>query len=97
MNTKDINKRTAKVMIVLSLITGAVGGLMLSGGQVSAQSPVATPTVPVVFPNPSSGDSNTNSPHIGGTFHSNENADHEAKESPAREAQENAGQFPTVK
>src|SRR5258708_176702 len=97
MNTKNINKRTVTAMVVLSLIAGAIGGSLLSGRQVGAQSPVASPTVPVVSPNPSSGDSNTNSPPIGGTFHSNENADHEAKESPAREAQENAGQFPTVK
>jgi hypothetical protein len=31
-----------------------------------------------------------------GTFHSNEDATHEAGESAAREAQENAGQVPTV-
>ena len=31
-----------------------------------------------------------------GTFHSNENATHEAGESSQREAQESAGQFPTV-
>jgi hypothetical protein len=32
----------------------------------------------------------------GGVFHSNENATHEKGESAQREAQETAGQFPTV-
>ena len=32
-----------------------------------------------------------------GKFHPNEDPTHEAKESPEREAQENAGQVPTAK
>jgi hypothetical protein len=44
-------------------------------------------------PASSSGSTSTTAP---GTFHSNEDPTHEKGESAQREAQENAGQFPTV-
>ena len=73
------------VAIGASLLTGGVIGATIAGPLVAsaATSPSATATAA--------------SPGAGSrTFVPNENAQHEAGESAAREAQENAGQFPTV-
>ena len=74
------------------LLTAALAGSLLTGGAVgatvfgTAASSAATTTTPAA----------TGTPPAAGTFHSNENATHEAGESAAREAQENAGMMPTV-
>jgi hypothetical protein len=71
--------------ISASLFTGGiVGALVMSplGASAATTTPAAT-TAPAA-------------PAAGAPFVSNENATHEAGESAAREAQENAGQMPTV-
>jgi hypothetical protein len=69
-------------VISASMLTGAVIGAIVMG-PLSASAASSTTTA-------------TTAPPAAGTFVSNENATHEAGESAAREAQENAGQMPTV-
>jgi hypothetical protein len=90
---------------VAGLVTAAIGGGALGATVVSAATSSAATTTTTTTP------STTNAPPgapgtpgaqgfqggpRSGTFHSNENATHEKTESAQREAQENAGQFPTV-
>jgi hypothetical protein len=75
----------AIAMVGSSLAGGAIGAALFAG--TSANAATTSTSTPAA--------SNT-APSYGGTFHSNENPTHEAGESAAREAQENAGQFPTV-
>ncbi len=78
----------AAAMVGSTFVGGAMGAALLTGSSASATSQQTTPTTapapsaPAVTPS--------------GGFHSNESATHEAGESAAREAQENAGQVPTV-
>src|SRR3981189_1421563 len=67
-----------------SLLTGGVVGAMIAG-PLAASAATATPAATTASPSAGSG-----------TFVPNDTAAHEAGESAAREAQENAGQFPTV-
>ena len=79
-------------MVSSSLVGGAVGAYLFAGANANAATTTTTPST-------SNGGTTTPAgPQAGpsGTFHSNENPTHEAGESAAREAQENAGQFPTV-
>jgi hypothetical protein len=69
-----------------ALVGGALGGAAFSAANGNAASK-ATTTVTTPS-NPGTAQS--------GTFKPNENAAHEAGESAQREAQEDAGQFPTV-
>ena len=74
--------------ILGSMIAGGAIGSTLFGGAASAQTSTTTPAA-------------TSTPAAGtapaaGTFKPNEDPTHEAGESAAREAQENAGQMPTV-
>lgn len=80
----------AVAMVGSSLAGGAVGAALFSGGSAGAATPSSS-----TAPSPSSG-GNSSDAAPSGTFHPNENASHEATESPQREAQENAGQRPTV-
>ena len=87
-------KTTRKGLLAVAI----VGTSMIGGGAIGAT--LLTPTVSSAAtasstPATSSGGGTTVSPPSG-TFHSNEDPTHEAGESAAREAQENAGQFPTV-
>jgi len=79
--------------IVGSMFAGGAIGLALfgsaAGAQTSGGSSTTTPSAPAATASPAPGTG-------GGTFHSNEDPTHEAGESAAREAQENAGQMPTV-
>jgi hypothetical protein len=76
-------RRAAIAATAVGLMSGAfAGGFIVT--HAATTSTAATTTSPSTSSPPS------------GTFHSNENAAHEAGESAAREAQENAGQFPTV-
>lgn len=80
-------RRTAMAATVAgSMLVGGVAGAVLYGATVLSASAATSPT-----PNPSS--SSTTTP---GKFVPNEDPTHEAGESAAREAQENAGQVPTV-
>src|SRR2546421_11424255 len=78
-----IRKSFAAAAIAGSMLVGGVAGAMIYGATVITAA-AATPS-----PSPSS-----TSPS--GTFVPNEDPTHEAGESAAREAQENAGQVPTV-
>jgi len=77
--------------ILGSMIAGGVIGASLFGGAASAQTSTTTTTTPTATSTPSPGTA-----PAAGTFKSNEDPTHEAGESAAREAQENAGQMPTV-
>ena len=68
-----------------SMLVGGIGGAALYATTIAASA--ASPS-----PSPSSGSSSTTP----GKFVPNEDPAHEATESAAREAQENAGQVPTV-
>ena len=69
-----------------SMLVGGVAGAVLYGATMLSASAATSPT-----PSPSSGSTTTP-----GKFVPNEDPTHEAGESAAREAQENAGQVPTV-
>jgi hypothetical protein len=68
------------------MLVGGVGGAVLYATTIAASAASPSPT-------PSSGSPSSTS---GGKFVPNEDPTHEAGESAAREAQENAGQVPTV-
>jgi hypothetical protein len=76
-------KTLAAAAIAGSMLTGGVVGAVLYGTTTLAAAAATTPT-----PTPSAAQA--------GKFVPNEDATHEAGESAAREAQENAGQVPTV-
>jgi len=78
-----IRKTMAAVAIAGSMLVGGVAGAVIYSATVLTAS-AATPS-----PSPSTGTSS-------GKFVPNEDPAHEATESAAREAQENAGQVPTV-
>ncbi len=86
MNIKNIGKKGVVIALAaVAMLVGAIGGTLLNG-TAHAQSPTPADSVAPAPANSS-----------GGTFKSNEDPAHEAKESAEREAQENAGQRPTVK
>jgi hypothetical protein len=76
--------------ILGSMIAGGAIGSTLFGGAASAQTSTTT-TTPAATSTPAAGTA-----PAAGTFKPNEDPTHEAGESAAREAQENAGQMPTV-
>ena len=79
-----LKRRTALTVTAVGLVTGSVaGGYLVGHAATSAATPTPSASGSAGIPG-------------SGTFHSNENASHEAGESAQREAQENAGQFPTV-
>src|SRR5438309_2568138 len=81
--------RMSRRAIAAALMTGS----LLTGGAVGATLFSASPSVAATTPTTtaSSGSSSTATAPATGTFKSNEDATHEAGESAAREAQENAG------
>src|SRR5438445_589700 len=89
----------AVAMAGSTLVGGALGAYLFAGGSASAANTSATTSLTAAG-NGSSGSGSSTSPTYGvgadGKFHPNEDATHEAGESAAREAQENAGQVPTV-
>jgi len=72
-----------------SMLVGGVGGAALYATTLGVQA--ASPS-----PSPSSGSGSAAPGAANGKFVPNEDPAHEATESAAREAQENAGQVPTV-
>jgi hypothetical protein len=81
------------LMVTGSMAGGALGATVLSATSSSAAT-TTTSTTTTVPPGPDGYGGQP--PQNGGVFHSNENATHEKGESAQREAQETAGQFPTV-
>jgi hypothetical protein len=81
-----IRKTVVAAAIAGSMLVGGVAGAVLYGVTTLTASAASSPT-----PSPASGSATTP-----GKFVPNEDATHEAGESAAREAQENAGQVPTV-
>ena len=79
-----VRKAVLGATVVGSMLVGGVGGAMLYSTVIAASAASPSPT-------PSGG-----SATAPGKFVSNEDPTHEAGESAAREAQENAGQVPTV-
>jgi hypothetical protein len=83
-----INRGIMAVTIAGSMVTGGVmGGVLVAMNTAAASAATATP---------SAGGSGSTAAPAAGTFVPNEDPTHEAGESAAREAQENAGQRPTV-
>src|SRR5438270_13781769 len=88
-----VRKAGIAVAIVGSSLTGgAIGAAVFSGGAAGAAT--GSPTTAPSSSSSSGGPSANGAP--GRPFHPNESAAHEATESPQREAQENAGQVPSV-
>jgi hypothetical protein len=81
-------KWTLAVVLAGSIAGGAIGGTLLSASPSSAATNATTTTTSTTATAPATAPT--------GVFHSNEATAHEAGESAAREAQETAGQFPTV-
>ena len=77
------------------VVAGAVAGSMLVGGIGGAALYATTLAASAASPSPSPS-SGSGSSTGSGKFVPNEDPAHEATESAAREAQENAGQVPTV-
>jgi hypothetical protein len=86
-----IRKAALAVAIAGSMLVGGVGGAVLY----ATTTLTASAATPSPSPSSSSGSSSSSS-STPGKFVPNEDPTHEAGESAAREAQENAGQVPTV-
>ena len=76
------------------LLGAALGGSLLTGGVIGAT--IAGPVLASAAGTASTASTAASPSANAGKFVPNETAAHEATESAAREAQENAGQFPTV-
>ena len=84
----DLKRRGMIALLAAgSMAGGAVGATVISAASSSAATTTTTPAAPT-----SPGPRGQN----GGRFVPNENPSHEKGESAQREAQENAGQVPTV-
>jgi hypothetical protein len=81
-----IRKAALAAAIAGSMLVGGVGGAVL----------YATTTLTASAATPSPSPSSSSGSSTSGKFVPNEDPTHEAGESAAREAQENAGQVPTV-
>ncbi|HXA27802.1 MAG TPA: hypothetical protein VN193_03555 [Candidatus Angelobacter sp.] len=86
-----LSRRTAVGITSAGLMVGGLAGGFLIGHAASPSDTTST-TAATASPSPSTG----TAPDANGTFKSNEDPTHESGESAAREAQENAGQRPTV-
>lgn len=86
-----LSGRAATAVTAIGLMAGGLaGGFIVSHAATDSSSSTATtPSSSPSTTTPSNGSSS-------GTFHPNEDPTHEAGESAQREAQENAGQMPTV-
>jgi hypothetical protein len=83
-----IRKTALAAAIAGSMLVGGVGGAVLYAA--------TTLTASAASPSPSPSSSSGSPSSSTGKFVPNEDPTHEAGESAAREAQENAGQVPTV-
>jgi hypothetical protein len=96
-----LSRRAATAATALGLVTGGLaGGFIISNAATnSTSSSTSTSTAAPSTGSSSSGSSSSGAPAAPvnpGVFKPNEDPTHEAGESAAREAQENAGQVPTV-
>jgi hypothetical protein len=88
-------KGVAMSMIALSMIVGAIGGsTVLNAAQANAQATTTTPVATTPAEKNVDPGSSAKNTTPSGTFKSNEDPTHEAKESADWEAQENAGKMP---
>lgn len=87
----SIRRSVAAVVVAGSMVGGGAAGAAIYGATVGSSAIVAAP-VAASSPAASAQPANPGS----GTFKPNEDPAHEQGESAAREAQENAGQRPTV-
>jgi len=76
------------------LLSVALGGSLLTGGVIGAT--IAGPVLASAASSSTAASTSASPSTSSGKFVPNEDATHEAGESAAREAQEDAGQFPTV-
>lgn len=83
-------------MVAIAMLAGAAGASILKTNAANAQTASVTPATanPVTPAAVKQTQGSTNSTGVQGTFKSNENPAHEAKESAQWEAQENAGKAP---
>lgn len=81
--------------MIAAIVAGSMAGGALGSTVLSAASSSAATTTTTTSSTPPAGSYGPASQNRG-AFHSNENATHEKGESAQREAQETAGQFPTV-
>ena len=89
--TSGLRPRAMTAILATGLMTGGLaGGFLVANAASSSTSTAAAATTTATTPAATPPASSTT------PFVSNENATHEAGESAAREAQENAGQMPTV-
>ena len=79
-----------------SVLVAAVAGALLVGGAIGATSFPAGASSAGNSSTTTTSSSGGSGAAPSGTFHPNESKAHEAGESAQREAQEDAGQFPTV-
>jgi hypothetical protein len=98
MPVKIRQKGVAAALVLASMAGGAVGATVFAAGSSSAASNSTTDTQGTTGPSgaPDGAPYGAQGRGPGGKFVPNENATHEKSESAQREAQENAGQFPTV-
>ena len=82
--------------LVAGLVVGSMAGGALGATVISAASGTAATTTTATSSNAAPPGAYSSQPQNGGRFVPNENTTHEKGESAQREAQENAGQFPTV-
>ena len=97
MKTK-YSKGVVTAMIAVAALVGAGGGALLNSNS-QANAATTTPSVatqPATDTSTSNSTVNSTAPASNGTFKSNEDPTHEKTESAAREAQEDAGQQPTI-
>lgn len=86
-----LSRRMATAVTATGLMVGGLaGGFLIAHAATSTGT--STPSIGTSTP---SGTTATTTPPAG-TFHPNEDPTHESGESAAREAQENAGQRPTI-
>jgi hypothetical protein len=88
-----LSRRAATVATTAGLMVGGLAGGYLIGHAATTTTDTTTATS---TPSSSTGTAAAAATPAPGTFKSNEDTNHEAGESAAREAQENAGQAPTV-
>jgi hypothetical protein len=100
---KPIRRGATLALVAASMAGGAVGATVISAASSNAATTNTTSTTSTTPQGGMPGGGPGGHDGVGprgaqdGKFHSNENPAHEKTESAQREAQETAGQFPTVK
>lgn len=101
----SFKNRTIVAALVGASMAGGAAGATIFGASASNAASTTTTAAPAPGPGDpagvdgAGGPTGPGGPRLGpdGKFHSNENASHETTESAQREAQETAGQVPTVR